>query len=131
MLVAREFLKNSQFPIIGRDLPKAAKYASLWATKDATRIHDSKIFWVFMEMNLRIWINCKPRLSTTVYNSLQSFAEFNADMHNIYISARKDPTKQWTKLHFVATDDAIFSVLEAWLPEWRTPDIAKIKKSVV
>jgi len=31
---------------------------------------DSKILWVFMEMNIRMGINCKPRLLPTVYNSL-------------------------------------------------------------
>jgi len=85
--------------------------------KDAKRIHDSKIFWVFMEMNLRMWINRKSRLSPMVYNSLQSFAKFKAGMHNIYIRACKDLNKQWTSLPFVAIDDAIFNVLEAWLPE--------------
>lgn len=51
-------------------------------------------------------------------------------MHNIYIKACKDPTKQWTKLSFVATNDAILHVLEAWPPKWHAPDITKIKKSV-
>ena len=83
-----------------------------------------------MEMNIRMWINHKPRLSPTLYNSLQSFAEFKADMHKIYIRARKDLTKQWTNLPFVATDDAIFNVLEAWPPEWCTPNIIEIEKSV-
>lgn len=71
-------------------MPKATKYALLWATKDATRIHDSKIFWVFMEMNLGMGINCKLLLSPTVYNNLQSFVEFKVDIHNIYIKACKN-----------------------------------------
>jgi len=44
MLVAGEFPEDSQFPIIGRDLPEAMKYTSLWAMKDAKRIRNSKIF---------------------------------------------------------------------------------------
>jgi len=44
MLVAREFPDNSQFPIIDKELLEATKYALLWATKDARRIHDIKIF---------------------------------------------------------------------------------------
>ena len=90
---SRGIAKDSQFPIIDKELPETAKYASLWATKDATRIRDSKIFWVLMEMNIRMWINHKSQLSATIYNSLQSFAEFKADMHNIYIRACKDSTK--------------------------------------
>ena len=52
MLVAGELLEGSQFPSIDRELPEAMKYASLWATKDATRIRDTKIFWVLMEMTI-------------------------------------------------------------------------------
>ena len=72
VLVAGEFLEDSQFPIIDRDLPEAAKYALLWAMKGAKRIHDSKIFWVLMEMNIQMWINHKLQyLSPMAYNSLQ------------------------------------------------------------
>lgn len=47
-LVMGEFPEDSQFPIIVRDLPEAAKYTSPWATKDAHKIRDNKIFWVFV-----------------------------------------------------------------------------------
>jgi len=46
-----------------------------------------------MNMNLRMEINRKPWLLPTVYNSLQSLAEFKVDIHNIYIKVHKDPTK--------------------------------------
>jgi len=52
-------------------------------------------------------------------------------MHNIFIRARKDPMKQWMKLPFVATDDAIFTVLESWPPKWCAPDIAELERSAV
>ena len=93
---------------------EVVKYASLWATRDANRIHDSKMLLVFMEMNIRMGINCKPQLSPTVYNSLQGFAEFKADFHNIYLKTRKHPTNKWSVLLFIAIDDMIFNVLETW-----------------
>jgi len=105
------------------------KYASLSATKDTKQIHDTKMFWVLMDMNFWMWINQKSCLSPMVYNSLRSFYDFKADMHNIYIRAQKDPTKQWTKLPFVATDDTIFTVLETWPLEWCTPDLAELEKA--
>lgn len=69
-------------------------------------------------------------MSTTIYNSLQSFAKFKADLHNIYTRAHKDPTKKWIEIHFVATDDVIFNVLETSLPEWHAPDITAIENFV-
>jgi len=130
VLMARELSEDSQFPIIDRDLVKATKYAFLWATKDVNQIHDSKLFWVFMEMNLRIGMNYKSRLSPPVYNNLQIFVEFKADLHNIYIRAHKDPAKKWIELPFVSMDDVIFNLLETWPLEWRTPNIVAIEKSV-
>ncbi len=43
-----------------------------------------------MEMNIKMGINHKLQLSPTVYNSLQSFAEFKEYFHNVYIRAQKD-----------------------------------------
>lgn len=50
-------LKDNQFPMIVKDFPEAMKYALLWETKDAQRIRNSKILWVFMEMNIKMGIN--------------------------------------------------------------------------
>jgi len=80
-------------------------------------------------MNIRMGINRKPRLSPTVFNNLQSFAEFRADFHTIYIRVCKDPTKKWSELPFIATDDVIFYVLETRLLEWHAPDTAAVNKS--
>lgn len=73
-------------------------------------------------------INRKAWLSPTVYNNLQSFAEFKADFHHIYIRALKDPAKKWNELPYMATDDVIFDVLEAWPLEWCTPAISSVEE---
>lgn len=70
-----------------------------------------------MEMNIRVGINHKPRLSPTVYNSLQSFTEFKVDFHHIYLRTCKDLTKKWSELPFITTSNVIFDVLQTWLPE--------------
>ena len=57
VLVAWELLEESQFPSVAPNLPEAAKYASLWLTKDIQRVQDSKILWILMEMNIRMGIN--------------------------------------------------------------------------
>ena len=111
MLIAGELLEDSQFPIIDRDLLEAAKYAPLWATKDAKRIHVIKVFWVLMEVSIWMWINRRPCLSPIEHNSLKSSSNFKANMHNIYIKARKDLVQQWTKIPFITIDDAIFLVV--------------------
>jgi len=49
-------------------------------------------------------------------------------MYNIHVWVQKDPTKEWTKLQFIAMDDAIFIALEKWPPEWCAPDLAGMEK---
>lgn len=103
----------------------------LWAMMDANQIRDSKIFWVFMEMNIRMGINHNPWLSLTFYNNLQSFIEFKADFHHIYLRMFKDPMKKWNELPYMVIDDVIFDVLETWLPEWYAPYVFALENSVV
>jgi len=50
--VARELPEDSQFPTTEDDFPKAARYTSLWATKDVKRIHKINVFWVFVEVSI-------------------------------------------------------------------------------
>ncbi len=70
LLVAGELPKDSQFPTVERDLPKAVRYTSLWETKDAMRIQEIKVFLAFIEVCLRTWIIHRPCLSLTTCNSL-------------------------------------------------------------
>ena len=62
MLVVGDLLEDSQFPAIERDILEDVKYAFLWAIRDANRMCDSEILWVFMEMNFRMGIDCKAQL---------------------------------------------------------------------
>ncbi len=118
VLVAWELAQYSQFPSVTTNLPKAAKYASLWAMKDVQRIKERKIFWVLIEMSIWMGINSKLWLSPIVYASLQSFPEFKENFHHVFIRAWKDPTKTWHNLPYLATTDVIFVVLESWPLEW-------------
>jgi len=54
--------------------------------------------------------------------------KFKADMHNLYIWARKDLARAWVKLLFIAIDDAIFGMMASWSLEWHALDVAKLEK---
>lgn len=79
-------------------------------------VFDTVKYFLFMEMNIRMRINCTPQLSPTFYNSLQGFMEFKSDLHHIYIRAYKEPIVKWNELPYLTTDDIIFNVFEVWLP---------------
>lgn len=78
-----------------------------------------------------MWIHKWPHLSPTVYDSIWNFADFKADMHNVYIKVRNDPEQNWTKILFIAIDDAIYVVLASWPPEWHTLDLATCGEATI
>jgi len=120
MLVTWELLEDSQFPSVTPNLPEVVKYTLLWATKDAQRIKDNKIFWILMEINIHMAINRKPRLSPIVFDNLHGYAESKAYFHHVVIRVWKDLAHKWYDLHYLETNDAIDAVLDQWLAEWHT-----------
>lgn len=60
-----------------------------------------------MDMMVPQKINELPRLFDRIYESVKHIAKFKADMHFIYIWARKDPRQAWTSLRFITIDDVI------------------------
>lgn len=49
LLIISELPTASLFPTIDRNLPKAVRYTSLWAMKDAAWIREIKVFWAFIK----------------------------------------------------------------------------------
>lgn len=121
LLVAWRFLEDSQFPLQNETLPEATKFASLWQKKDAERIIESKVFWVFMEMDIRMAINQRPRLSPILFKQIRAFAEFKVDFHNVWIHSRRDPKKVWHKLPYLVAKIYVQEVVGGWPEEWHKP----------
>lgn len=74
-----------------KGLLEATQFSSLWATKDATRVTKTKVFWVLMEVSLHMAINQKPWFSPNVFEKLSKYAEFKADFHHVHIRPWKNP----------------------------------------
>lgn len=85
LLVAWKLREDTQFPPKEENLPKAAKFTLLWATKDPERIMESKVFWILVETDLCTVISECPRLSPTLFKQLRSFMEFKVNFHNVSI----------------------------------------------
>jgi len=60
-------LEDSLFPSIDMDVYEAARYASLWFTKESTHATKYRIFFVVMEMYLHMVVNQYARLSPSLY----------------------------------------------------------------
>lgn len=89
-------------------------FASLWQTKDTDQSIKSKVFWVFMEMDIRMDIKQRPRLSHTLFEQLRAFEEFKADFHNVLIRARRGPQEVWHKLPYLVVETDVQEVMGRW-----------------
>jgi len=112
MLVITDLPEESQFLVLDPEWLEAARYASLWATRDVRRVHNIKIFWVLMDVTLCQWINKLPRLTDEIYESMKQIAEFKADMRHVCIRAQKDSAQAWTSLWFIAINDVIDGIVD-------------------
>jgi len=86
----------------------------LWATSDLERFMETKVLWVLVEMDLRIVINQRRRLSPTLLGQLEAYAEFKVDFHNVSICARHDPNKVWYKFPYLVTNTDVQEVMGKW-----------------
>lgn len=82
------------------------------------RIRNIKIFWVLIDATVHQWINELPRLTDEIYESMKHIAEFELEMHHVYIRAQKDPAQAWTSLQFIAINDVIDGIVDTWLAAW-------------
>jgi len=62
---------------------------------------------------------------------MKHIAEFKADMHHIYILARKDPAQTWTPLLFIVTNDIVHKIVKAWPAAWRGPAIVERNEAAI
>lgn len=104
VLVAWRLPEASLFPSHKEYFPEVAQFASLWSIKDLTRIKESKILWIMMEMDLHILIIQRPRLSPTLFSQFTTYAKFKADFHNVSIRARKEPKHTWHKFPYFLSE---------------------------
>jgi len=70
MLIMSKLLEDSQFPPVEKDLLEAAKFSSLWATKDVAQVIERKFFWPLMEVSIRMAINQNLPLSPTLFEQI-------------------------------------------------------------
>ena len=114
-------LEDSQCPPHKEDLPDAARFTSLWSTKNPASIKESKIFWILLEMDLHMVINKRPRLSPILFMQLMAYAEFKVNFHSVSIRAWKDPKHTWHKLPYLVSMIDVQEIVGYWPTESHEP----------
>lgn len=79
------------------------------------------MLWVLIEMDLCMVISQRSRLSSTLYEQLEPYAEFKANFHNVSIRMRQDPKTAWYKSPYLVGEVDVYEIVGKWLGEWLHP----------
>lgn len=84
-------------------------------------VEKQKFNWEFMEMDIHMAVNNRPRLSPTLFQQLKAFAEFKANFQNVCVRIGKDSQEVWYKMPNLVDDIDVQEVVDVWLVYWREP----------
>jgi len=96
------------------DVCEAAKYASLWESKELTQVTKKKLFWVILKMDLRTTMSQKPQLSPVLFQEYHSITDFKAYFHHAYIHAKKYLEEVWYELPYLVSKEDILLIIRKW-----------------
>ena len=67
--------------------------------------------FAFYMMSISYEIVKTPRLSNELFSQYTGVANFNSDMHNVFIQARADNKHTWWKLPYMVNQEYILAVV--------------------
>jgi len=125
-LVAWKEPPEAQFVDISPYTPATARYASLWFSTNKERQQVmNDVFACYLSVIYQE-VRRTPRLSHELYNQYFPVAKFKADMHNVFIQARRDKKHNWWRFPFIVTEEDILEVVQRWPDAWMEESAEKI-----
>jgi hypothetical protein len=116
-------------------LPRTGKcgtvhYTSLRSTIDtkANKVNNDMLFQYLtgIQNNLAdTW-----RISPETVQEYGHITNFRASRHNMWLQAKKDPTKEWLQLKYYVTMKDIHMEVQEWPQEWKVPDIPRVTPTI-
>jgi hypothetical protein len=91
--------------------PKVKKFNNDMFTQYLTEIHNNLV---------DTW-----RISPETVQEFGQIANFQASRHNMWLQAKKDPTKEWLQLKYCVMMQDIHMEVQEWPEEWKVPEIPR------
>jgi hypothetical protein len=92
--VAWKMPEGATFPEIEPSESLAARFLTLWYTKDTTKqLQSNAVFHAYYQQ-LKVAFESFPRMTPCTLHQNRPIAKFRADPHFIYITARRDENQE-------------------------------------
>jgi hypothetical protein len=113
--VAWHMPEGVTFPEVEPSEPLAARFSTLWYTNDMSKQWQSNVVFHAYYQQLKRAIEAFPCMTPNTLHQYRPLAKFHADRHFIYITARRDESKEELQSYYKLTDEDMEEITKEWL----------------
>jgi hypothetical protein len=113
--------RGSDIPEVEPSEPLAARFTTLWYTSDMVKQWQSNVVFHAYYLQLKCAIESFPRMTLNTLHTYRPLAKFHADRHFIYITARRDESKEELQSYYKLTDEDMEEITKEWPAEFLVP----------
>jgi hypothetical protein len=119
--VTWKMLEGATFPEVEPSEPLAARFSTLWYTNDMVKQWQSNVVFHAYYLQLKHAIESFPWMTPNTLHQYRPLVKFCADRHFIYITARRDESKEELQSYYKLTDEDMEEITKEWPAEFLVP----------
>jgi hypothetical protein len=119
--VAWKMLEGVTFLEVEPSEPLAARFSTLWYTNDMSKQWQSNVVFHAYYQQLKHAIEAFPMHDPNTLHQYRPLAKFCADRHFIYITARRDESKEELQSYYKLTDEDMEEITKEWPKKFLVP----------
>jgi hypothetical protein len=101
--------------------PLVARFATLWCTNDMSKQWQWNVVFHTYYQRLKRAIEAFPRMTPNTLHQYRPLEKFRANRHFIYITARRDESKEEMQSYYKLTDEDMEEITKEWSLEFLVP----------
>jgi hypothetical protein len=113
--------KGATFPDIEPSEPLAVRFTTLWYSSDMVKQWQSNVMFHTYYLQLKRAIESFPRMTLNTLHRFRPLANFRAERHFIYITARRDENKEELQSYYKLTEEDMGEITKELPVEFLVP----------
>jgi hypothetical protein len=119
--VACQMPEGATFPEIEPSDSLATRFSTLWYTNDMSKQWQSNVVFHAYYQQLKVFIEAFPHMTPRTLHQYRPISKFHIDLHFIYITARRDESKEELQSYYKLTDEDMEQITKEWPEEFLVP----------
>jgi hypothetical protein len=119
--VAWKMPEGAAFPEVEPSESLAARFSTLWYTNNMAKQWQSNVVFHTYYLQLKRTIESFHRMTPNTLHQYRPFAKFRTERHFIYITARRDESKEELQSYYKLTEEDMEEITKEWPAEFLVP----------